>query len=163
MLHVVVVSKDKLQGVGAGSQCQVGFSLAIAKMFVIVVLGNGQSRIWNRGIDQQVMVPGGDFIAAIDEGRSHSHSLETEHHGERSGDGFTILGRDDVELGIIRPFGLSGSESFGHSCRASLGRSMRVGRSGWGLSVAVPSQTKDCQTGQGKKEKGKFFHGTRVC
>ena len=98
MRFVQCISKQQLQGMLSGWQLDNGFSLALAKMSVVIIGGNRLIKGGQRGVDDKVMVT---RVIDDDTGRGNTCARKTESHGYRAGYHITVKWGDEIDRRIV--------------------------------------------------------------
>ena len=92
--NVQMVAEQHLQRMPARRERELHLRLAAAEMPMLLVIRDRQAEIRRqRGIDEQMMVA---RIVAIDAGRRHADTLQTEHDANGARDASAVGGLDDV-------------------------------------------------------------------
>lgn len=96
---MIVVGQQQLQGVTPRRKLERGLRLAPAKVFVLVIIWNGQSQIGEGCVDQEMMVSG---VWACNASRGHAHVFESKADGHRAFELCSVGGSNEVEFRITR-------------------------------------------------------------
>lgn len=96
---MVVIAEDELQRVFAGLKFEGRFGLTLAEVLVVVVGRDRRGRIFERLVDQDVVVTG---IGLLCSGRRDLHTLKAHLDGDWARDFGAVFRFDEEDFGRCR-------------------------------------------------------------